>query len=134
MIVKAALLLFRNNNDGEKELLFARAYNRPFYIFPGGKQEQGETIEDALDRELQEELQVGVKDIEKLGAVEGNTPDGRALQMHLFTARLVGDPKPSAEIESIKWMTQDTALQNHDLMTPMTLEHVFPFLAEKKLW
>jgi hypothetical protein len=38
MITKAALLSFRDN-QGVKELLFARPKGRPYYVFPGGKQE-----------------------------------------------------------------------------------------------
>lgn len=51
MITKAALLLFRDN-QGKKELLFARAKGKSYYVFPGGKQEDSETIEEALQREF----------------------------------------------------------------------------------
>ena len=133
MIVKAALLLFRETNN-QKELLFVRPFGKFYFVFPGGKQEKGETVEQALERELQEELSVDAKNIQKLGVVEGQTPDGRPLQMHLYSAELVGDPCPSAEIEKIAWMSQEVALAHSEAMTPMTLQHVFPFLTAHNLW
>lgn len=134
MIIKAALLLFRDTDDGKKELLFVRPYSRSYYILPGGKQEENEAIENTLTRELQEELQVGVKDIQDIGTVEGATPDGRPLKICLFSGKLVGDPKPSAEIEEIAWMTKESVSQKRDNMTPMSLDHLLPFLTDNKFW
>lgn len=131
MIVKAALLTFRND---KKELLFVRPKGRAYFIFPGGKQDAGETVEEALERELDEELGCTAENVSKLGVVNGKTPDGREIEMHLYGAELVGNPKPQAEIVELKWMTRDEALQNASEMTPMTLEHVLPFLAAQTIW
>jgi 8-oxo-dGTP pyrophosphatase MutT (NUDIX family) len=133
MIVKAALLLFRGPTT-ERELMFVRAKGKAHLVFPGGKQDEGETIQGALARELREELQVGVVDVRKLGVVTGATPDGRPLQMHLYNGVISGEPTPSAEIEEIVWFTREAALANQSIMTPMTLQHVAPFLAAKALW
>ena len=84
MITKAALLLFRDNN-GTKELLFCKPKGKPYFIFPGGKKEENEIIDDALQRELQEELGTQASGIEKLGIVSGQTPDGRDIEMHLYS-------------------------------------------------
>lgn len=72
--------------------------------------------------------------VKKLEVLTGNTPDGRPLQMHLYSAELIGEPEPNAEIEEIAWMSQAKALQAKTQMTPMTLDHVFPFLTEQNLW
>lgn len=133
MITKAALLLFRDN-QGEKELLFARAKGKSFYIFPGGKQEADETIEEALQRELGEELDTHARNVKKLGIVNGQTPDGREMEMHLFSGELQGKPYPQAEIEEITWMSHDTIIEKQALMTPMTLDHVLPFLKVQNIW
>jgi 8-oxo-dGTP pyrophosphatase MutT (NUDIX family) len=133
MIIKAALLLFRET-EKKKELLFARAKNKPFYIFPGGKKEDNETIEEALRRELQEELGTQATDINKLGVVSGQTPDGRNIEMHLYSAKLLGEPQPQAEIEEITWMSKDEVNSKVDVMTPMTMDHVLPFLAVQNIW
>ena len=133
MIIKAGLLLFRDGQDA-KELMFVRAHNKPFYVFPGGKQEEGETIEEALVREIQEELSATISDVEKLGKVTGQTPDGRDLEMHLFTANLLNEPKASSEIDEIHWLDRKSALANKSIMTPMTLNHVMPFLDKNGIW
>src|ERR1700744_1043201 len=55
MTTKAALLLFRDSLGQKKGgATFVRANNKPYYVFPRGKQEPGETIEEALQRDLQE--------------------------------------------------------------------------------
>jgi 8-oxo-dGTP diphosphatase len=133
MIVKAGLLLFRRNNN-VTQLLFAQPHGKPFYVLPGGKQEPGETIEQALLRELDEELQTGAENIAKIGTTEGHTPDGTPLQMHLYSAELIGAPTPHAEIATIVWFSREQVLAQHDKMTPMTLDHIVPFLDEKNLW
>ncbi|HEV2403653.1 MAG TPA: NUDIX domain-containing protein [Candidatus Saccharimonadales bacterium] len=133
MITKAAFLLFREEK-GEKELLFARATGKSYYVFPGGKQEVGETIEEALQRELQEELHAQATDVKKLGIVLGHTPDGREMEMHLYSGQLQGTPEPHAEIEEIAWMTRENVEEQRAAMTPMTLEHVLPFLEAKGVW
>jgi 8-oxo-dGTP diphosphatase len=133
MITKAALLLFRNQGT-DKELLFVRPHNKPYYVFPGGKQEEGETIIQALHRELLEELAVGLTGIKEIGTVTGATPDGRPLEMHLFTAEVVGKPRPESEIAEVEWLTRASATDRAGEMTPITLEKVFPFLEQQQLW
>jgi len=133
MIVKAALLLFRDNNDA-KELMFVQPYGKSYYVFPGGKQEDNETIEQALVREIQEELSAGIKNVDNIGVVTGQTPDGRDLEMHLFTAILLNEPRAASEIAEIYWLNRESALENKSLMTPMTLEHVMPFLDKNGIW
>lgn len=133
MITKAALLLFRENLS-VKELLFVRVKTRDYFIFPGGKQEKNETIDEALQRELIEELGSRVVHINKLGIVSGKTPDGRDLEMHLYSGELLDEPNPQAEIEEIMWMSKKMVKNHTAQMTPMTLNHVMPFLDSRNIW
>ena len=132
MIIKAALLLFRG--DGEnKQMLLVRSKGKTYFIFPGGKQEAGETIVDALHREIKEELQASAENPKEIGVITGTTPDGRILEEHLFTGKLQGNPLPSAEVEEMIWVTRKDALNNLEL-TPISVGQVFPFLQEEDIW
>lgn len=133
MITKAAFLVFRDN-QGSRELLFTRSKGRPFFIFPGGKQEANETIEQALHRELNEELGAHPNNVRKLGVVVGQTPDGRDLTMHLFTGTIEGAYSPHAEVEELLWMDKRYIEGNAEKLTPMALDHVLPFLTTIKMW
>lgn len=133
MITKAALILIRKNNK-QNELMFVRAKNKDFYVFPGGKQESDESINQALKREINEELNANIKCIKKIGEVTGQTPDGRDLKMHLFSAKLIGEPIENSEIEEIIWMNRKEIMNRLDRMTPMTMQHVLPFLEEKRIF
>ena len=56
IIRKAAGIIISN-----QELLVERSIGKDFYIAPGGKIEQGESAEQALVRELEEELDIQIK-------------------------------------------------------------------------
>lgn len=133
VIVKAALLLFRESPQG-RELLFVRAHNKDYFVFPGGKQEKDETIKEALTRELNEELQATVSNVRKIGIVAGKTPEDTPMEMHLYTGSLETKPQIDNEIVEIKWCNHDMIGQLGHQMTPMTKEKVLPLLIELGLW
>lgn len=129
MIIKAALILIRKDKNAKK-LMFVRAKGKNYYVFPGGKQESNETIEQSLKREIKEELDTEIKCIKEIGITIGHTPNDEELEMHLYTARLSGEPAANSEIEEIAWMSRFEIDKNIERMTPMTMEHVLPFLEE----
>jgi mutator protein MutT len=76
------------------------------FEFPGGKCEEGETLEACLARELMEELRIVATPIQKLAVVEHDYPHAK-LRLHPFLCEHVhGEPQP---IECARAMWIDPA-------------------------
>lgn len=71
--------------------------------FPGGKIEQGETNEQALTRELQEELEIDVKINNFFYQVEHNYPDFH-LSMAVYECKLLSKDMKINVHKGIKWL------------------------------
>jgi 8-oxo-dGTP pyrophosphatase MutT (NUDIX family) len=103
-IHKAAGILTK---DGK--FLVVRSKNFPVFITAGGKIEAGETVEQALVRELDEELGVKVDPAKAsfITAVEAppNPELNKHLRLELFqVSEWLGEPQPQAEIEEMLWV------------------------------
>lgn len=104
MIDKLAWIHIR---DGR--LLAARSRGRDVYFVPGGKRESGESDEQALTREVREELSVtlAADTLRLLGVFEAQAhgqADGVTVRMTCFTGDYNGELRPAAEIEEIAWL------------------------------
>lgn len=71
--------------------------------FPGGKIEEGETLEQTLTRELQEELEIEVKIENFLYQVEHDYPDFH-LSMAVFDCELISTEMKMNVHKGIKWL------------------------------
>ena len=75
--------------------------------FPGGKIEPGETPEEAIVREIKEELDTEVEVIELLDTVEYDYPNFH-LSMGCFICKIKSGDLVLKEHEAPKWLTKDT--------------------------
>ncbi len=93
----------------DRKFLITRSKGKDFFIAPGGKLEVGESAQDALKRELQEELSIGINTatLQELGTfyalAAGHTDT--YLQMDVFMVpEWDGDITPAAEVEEVMWI------------------------------
>jgi 8-oxo-dGTP pyrophosphatase MutT (NUDIX family) len=88
-------------------VLCARSRGKDVWFLPGGKREAGESDEEALVREVREELSVDLHSIAPLHVFEAQAhgqPEGVMVRMTCFTADYDGELQPAAEIEEIGWL------------------------------
>jgi 8-oxo-dGTP diphosphatase len=88
-------------------LLGVRTRGRDRFYLPGGKPEPGETDEEALVREVREELGVELADLRPAFTVEAPAHSlvvETELTMRCFHAAAVGEPRPAREIEELAWL------------------------------
>ena len=79
---------------------------KDWWEFPGGKMEAEETPEEALVREIREELSTDIGVDKFLCTVEYDYPKFH-LTMHCFLCTLVGDALHLNEHEAARWLTKD---------------------------
>ena len=75
--------------------------------FPGGKIEPGESPEQALIREIKEELAADIQVGQLLHTVEYDYPDFH-LTMHCFLCSLISDKLELKEHQAARWLTKET--------------------------
>ena len=75
--------------------------------FPGGKIEPGETPEEALKREIKEELDTEIEVIELFDTVEYDYPDFH-LSMDCYICKILSGDLVLKEHKASTWVTKDT--------------------------
>ena len=93
---------------GDQIFATQRGYGewQDWWEFPGGKMEAGETPEEALVREIREELSAEISVDEFLCMVEYDYPAFH-LKMHCYMCSLVADALHLNEHEAARWLTKD---------------------------
>jgi 8-oxo-dGTP pyrophosphatase MutT (NUDIX family) len=126
--IAAALI---TNSDGL--CLLVRKKGSSFFMQPGGKPEAGEQTEDALVRELQEELNVCVdkSSLVSMGRFVDTAINEPGHSLHADIFRITdfcGDISPAAEIEQILWL--DPNQPATVAIAPLTKDQLLPLLNE----
>lgn len=106
-IHKAAAIMIRGRN-----ILVVRAKGKGHFIDPGGKLETGESPQQALIRELSEEIAIKVRESDLVFFGTFFAPaagqEDKMLQMDAFiVTRWQGEPTATSEIEQIAWINSD---------------------------
>ena len=94
--------------DGEKIFATQRGYGefKDGWEFPGGKKEPDETLEEALLREIREELDTAIKIDYLLDTIEYDYPTFH-LTMHCFLCTLLSGNLILREHVAASWLTKE---------------------------
>lgn len=92
----------------DRKVLETCSYGKDKWYIPGGKRDGGESDEEALMREVKEELQVDLipETIKHYGIFEAQAhgkPEGIMVRMTCYTAKYRGELIPGAEVEKMAW-------------------------------
>ena len=105
-VIKVAAAIIKEDNR-----IFAtqRGYGefKDGWEFPGGKIEAGETPQEALRREIMEELDIEISVGELIETVEYDYSNFH-LSMDCFWCKIVSGELVLKEAEDAKWLTKDT--------------------------
>ncbi|WP_294782738.1 (deoxy)nucleoside triphosphate pyrophosphohydrolase [uncultured Eubacterium sp.] len=108
-IVRVVAAVIKAVNEKREPIIFAtqRGYGefKGGWEFPGGKIESGETPQEALKREIMEELETEVAVGEFIDTVEYDYP-GFHLSMECFWCEIVNGDLVLKEHEAARWLTR----------------------------
>ncbi len=117
----------------DRKVLETCSFGKDKWYIPGGKREVGESDQQALIREIKEELQVDIlpETLEHYGTFEAQAhgkPEGTVVRMTCYTGKYQGQLTPSAEVEKMDWF----AYSQLDQVSPVD-KLIFEDLKQKGL-
>ncbi len=104
-----AAIIFRASSSGTRSVFATqRGYGdwKGFWEFPGGKIESGESAQEALTREIKEELATEIKVGAEICTVEYDYPTFH-LSMRCFSCEVVSGRLELLEHENAVWLTKE---------------------------
>ena len=108
--IRVVAAIIKATNANGEPIIFAtqRGYGdfKGGWEFPGGKIEEGETPQEALVREIKEELETEITVGDLIDTIEYDYPTFH-LSMDCFWAEIVSGELVLIEHEAAKWLTKD---------------------------
>ena len=116
-----------------RKVLETKSRGKDTWYIPGGKRDGDETDQQALIREIKEELSVDIDPatIVHYGTFEAQAdgkPEGTVVRMTCYLAKYSGELSPSAEVEHMDWLDYS----KKSLVSPVD-KLIFDDLKEKDL-
>ena len=113
--------------DGNKILLGHRSKNKKdtggiyevdCWTLPGGKQEYAETFWECAKREVKEETNLEIENLELFGAVDDIQPDRHYITMHVIAKKYNGELKVMEPTKEDEWRWFDLNNLPDNLYSP----------------
>ena len=108
--IKVVAAVIKSVNEKGENIIFAtqRGYGnfKGGWEFPGGKIEAGETPEEALKREIMEELETEISVGELIDTIEYDYPEFH-LSMDCFWSEIISGKLVLKEHEDARWLTRE---------------------------
>ena len=108
--IRVVAAVIKAENEHGEPIIFAtqRGYGemKGGWEFPGGKIEEGETPQEALVREIKEELETEIEVGELVDTIEYDYPTFH-LSMDCFWAKIVSGDLVLTEHAAAEWLTKD---------------------------
>ena len=108
--IRVVAAVIKTSDDKAEPIIFAtqRGYGefKGGWEFPGGKIEAGETPQEALKREIKEELDTEISVGEFIDTIEYDYPTFH-LSMDCFWCQIVSGDLVLKEHEAAKWLTKE---------------------------
>lgn len=123
--------------DGEQRVLLVRHGYRPGWFFPGGGVEKGETVREALVRELLEETGIAPNRPAELFALYANTEAFPGDHIALFLVRdwtRMHTPKPNPEILEQRFFAPGTLPEGTSEGTRRRIAEILGGAAPSDTW
>ena len=122
--VRVVAAVIKATNENGEPIIFAtqRGYGdfKGGWEFPGGKIEDGETPQEALKREIMEELDTEISVGELIDTVEYDYQTFH-LSMDCFWCEVIDGELKLVEAEDAKWLTKDSLYDVEWLPADITL-------------